>query len=299
MAKVNGTSVTTPVRFPLGRDSIAWRVNTEPVIIFGGGRALLLQVSHPSIAAGVEDHSSYKRDPWGRLFGTMHIVGKIMFGTPEESLRYQDTLMEFHKSIVGVGDDGTPYRALDPELLLWVWATLLDTAVDLYQRCVEPLTDAEIERYYQESKGLAVAVGVPAEMCPADWDALQSYFANVVKNDLRVTDGARAVATAVLAPPFPLGLDALVALPQKMVTTGLLPASLRAEYGLSWSRREQRRLDAFFRSLRVASKVTYAPIRRLPADLTVRMKKPLRLPVLQWAGGRIISRRLQRSGFTV
>lgn len=297
MATRTRTVPSAPIELPLGRESMAWRVNSEPTVIFGGARALLLQVAHPSIAAGVEQHSSYRRDPWGRLFGTLHIVGKMTFGTPEESRRHQDLLKKFHEGVVGVADDGTEYRALDPALLLWVWATLLDTAVDLYQRCVGPLTDGEVEQYYRESKALAVGVGVPIEDCPTDWTALQEYFAAVVHDELHVGDSARAVATAVLAPPLPFGIAGVVSIPQTIVTAGLLPPSVREQYGLTWSRHDRRRFDAFFASLRLASRITYPPARRLPASITLRLNQPLRLPALQWAGGRIVTRRLQRAGF--
>lgn len=263
------------------------------------GRALLMQVAHPSIAAGVEQHSSYKHDPWGRLFGTLHIVGKMTFGSPEESRRQQDLLERFHQGVKGETVDGTPYRALDPELLLWVWATLLDTAVDLYQRCVGPLSPTDRERYLHESKALAVGVGVPPAMLPSDWAAFEAYVGDVIADDLRVVDSARAVATAVLAPPLPFGIDGLVAVPQTIVTAGLLPPSLREQYGLAWSRADQRRFDAFFASARVASRLTVAPARRLPAEFTLRLRRPLRLPVLQWLGGRTTSARLRRAGFAV
>lgn len=297
MATVTQRSAPARVELPLGRDSMAWRINSEPTVILGGARALLLQVAHPAIAAGVEQHSSYKRDPWGRLFGTLHVVGKMTFGSPEESRRHQDLLMKFHEGVVGIRDDGTKYRALDPSLLLWVWATLLDTAVEMYRLCVGALSDAEIAQYYEESKALAVGVGVPYEQCPATWADLQRYFAEVVASELHVVDSAHAVATAVLAPPFPFGIAGVAALPQTLVTAGLLPERIREQYGLSWSARDQRLFDALFSRIRLASRFTYPPARRLPASLALRLRRPLRLPALQWAGGRIITHRLQRAGF--
>lgn len=294
------SAVSEPLsELPLSRQSVAWRVNTEPTVIFGGGRALLLQVAHPSIASGVEQHSAYKHDPWGRLFGTVHVVMKMMFGSPEESRRHQDLLDEFHQGVTGVRADGTTYRALDPELLLWVWATLVDTAVDLYQRCVGPLSAADRDHYYQESKALAYAVGVPVGGCPEDWTAFEAYFTKVIAEDLRVIEPARAVALAVLAPPFPFGLDGIVALPQTLVTTGLLPPAVREQYNLEWSKGDQQRFDAFFASMRLATRLTVSPARRLPAEFAVRLRKPLRLPVLQWLGGRVTSARLSRAGFAV
>lgn len=297
MATSTKRVIPPDVPLPLGKDSLAWRINSEPTILFGGARALLLQVAHPSIAAGVEDHSSYRRDPWGRLFGTLHIVGKIMFGTPEESRRNIEMLEQFHRHITGTRDDGSTYRALDPDLILWVWATLIDTAVQVYERTVGPLSAAEREQYLHESKGLAYAVGVPVGGCPTDWAAFEAYYQHTMANELRVTEGARAVSVAVLAPPFPFGLAGVVAIPQRLVTAGLLPPSVRNDYGLSWSRRDQRLLDTFFHSVRLGSRLAVAPVRRAPAEFALRLDKPLRLPALQWLGGRIITTRLRRAGF--
>lgn len=285
------------VALPLDRESLAWQIDSEPVLLAGGVRALLLQVAHPSIAAGVEDHSAYKRDPWGRLFGTMHIVSKMMFGTPEESRHNVETLEIFHQSIVGTREDGSEYMALDPELLLWVWATLVDTAVHVYELAVGPLSLAEREEYMLESRGLAQGVGVPLEMCPTNWSQFVDYFNAVVENDLQVSKGARAVAFGVLAPPLPLGVGHVAALPLRVVTAGLLPPSLREQYGLGWSDFDETRFNVFFGFARALSTVTPAALRRMPMKLNLRLAKPVRLPVLQHIGGRVISRRMRRAGF--
>lgn len=296
-AKQDRKIIFEEVALPLERDSMAWRIDSEPILLAGGVRALLLQVAHPSIAAGVEDHSAYKRDPWGRLFGTMHIVSKMMFGTPEESRRNIETLEVFHQSIVGTRDDGADYRALDPQLLLWVWATLIDTAVHVYELAVGPLSPTERERYMLESRGLAQGVGVPIEMCPTTWSEFVDYFNGVVATDLQVTKGAEAVAYGVLAPPLPLGLGHVASLPLRVVTAGLLPPSLREQYGLGWSNLDEYRFNAFFAAARVLSTLTPATVRRMPMKLNLRLEKPLRLPVLQNIGGRVISRRMRSAGF--
>lgn len=296
-AKQGTKIVFEDVALPLDRDSLAWRIDSEPILLAGGVRALLLQVAHPSIAAGVEDHSAYKRDPWGRLFGTVHIVSKMMFGTPEESRRNVETLEVFHQSIVGTREDGVEYRALDPELLLWVWATLVDTAVHVYELAVGPLSFEEREGYMLESRGLAQGVGVPMEMCPTNWSDFVDYFNGVVENDLVVTKGARAVALGVLSPPLPLGAGHVAALPLRVVTAGLLPPSVREQYGLGWSDFDETRFNAFFAFAKVLSTLTPASLRRMPMKINLRLAKPVRLPVLQYIGGRMISRRMRRAGF--
>src|SRR6266513_343490 len=128
-----------------GPGSLTWRINGEAVLLLGGGRALILQVAHPKVAAGVAEFSDYREDPWRRLYRTLDVTLKIAFGAPEG-------LRRAHHRVVGTDDRGEPYRALDPDLLLWVHATLIDTALTMYERYVGPLTPRERELHYAEMK---------------------------------------------------------------------------------------------------------------------------------------------------
>src|SRR5437016_11697134 len=101
-----------------GPGSLTWRVNREGALLLGGGRALLLQVAHPLVAAGVAQHSNYREDPWGRLYRTLDTVTTIVFGTNEESEEAADRLRRVHSRVTGKADDGRPYEANDPDLLM-------------------------------------------------------------------------------------------------------------------------------------------------------------------------------------
>ena len=68
-----------------GPDSLTWRVNREGALLLGGGRALLLQVAHPLVAAGVSQHSNYREDPFGRLYRTLDTVTTIVFGSASDA----------------------------------------------------------------------------------------------------------------------------------------------------------------------------------------------------------------------
>src|SRR5437763_6926244 len=135
-----------------GPGSLTWRVNREGVLLLGGGRALVLQVAHPLVAAGVAQHSNYREDPWGRLYRTLDIVTTIVFGTSEESEEAAARLHRVHSRVTGVADDGTAYEANDPDLLMWVHAPLVDTSLLVYTTYVGTLTQAEREAYYQAQK---------------------------------------------------------------------------------------------------------------------------------------------------
>lgn len=295
MATASSTRV--PDQLPLSRTSVSWRVNAEPAVIAGGGRALLMQVAHPGVGAGVEQHSTYASDPWGRLFRTLDVMTKLAFGTPEQSARQQRMLDKMHRRVRGLTDDGTPYSAHDTDLQLWVWATLVDTALLMYEQVQPRLRPSEREVFYAESKLVAYGCGVPRGACPDAWDDFRAYVDGVVERDLRVTDSARAVATAALVPPLPGALADLAAVPNQLVTIGMLPVSLREQFGFAWNPDLQRRLDRWLRSARTAAAVLPGPARRLPSQITVRQKRPLRVPWLQRQGAEITGRRLAAAGF--
>jgi uncharacterized protein (DUF2236 family) len=246
-----------------GPGTITWRVNGEAVLLAGGGRALLLQVAHPSVAAAVEQHSSYETDPWGRLLRTLDVVTRITFGDAATSARAAAQLRAAHRRVRGVRADGAAYDAGDPDLLLWVWATLLDSAVLVYTRCVRPLSLDDLERYYAEQTRFAAACGVPQGHWPAGYAAFRAYFDAVVDRDLQVTDEATRVGRAVTAPAVPLPVRPAFEL-LNLLTAGLLPERVREQYGLAWGPHRERLLAASTGSIRRLLPLLPGLLRRLP-----------------------------------
>ena len=114
--------------------------------------------------------------------------------------------------------------------------------------------------------------------------------------DLRVTDSARAVAVATKALPLPFRLGDLTATPIQVVTAGLLPPTLREQYGFSWDAAKERRLRRVFAATR-ATGILPTPVRHLGARVGVARKRPLRVPWLQRQGADITARRLEQAGF--
>lgn len=281
-----------PDRLPLGRRSVSWKVLAEPVAFLGGGRALLLQVAHPKVGAGVEQHSTYATDPWARLARTVDVMAKLAFGTPEASARQSRLLERMHRRVVGTTDEGEAYSALDPDLLVWVWATLVDTGLVLYERVFPPLTDAEREQYYQESTLVAAACGVPEGARPATWDGLQALMARQVDEVLRATPAARAVAHATMVPPLPWPVGVLASGPLRLITAGTFPAALRAGFGFGWDARRQRRLDRLFLVARLGVRALPAGVRQAGFAYAVRSEGPIRVPWLQRRGAAITARRM-------
>ena len=246
-----------------GPGSLTWRVNGEAALLLGGGRALILQVAHPQVAAGVAEFSDYRHDPWGRLYRTLHVTLKIVFGDPQASRAASQELRRAHHRVTGHDDRGQPYRALDPELLLWVHATLIDTSLTIYERYVAPLTPRERSLYYEEMKTLGEAYAIPRSAMPDDFSAFRRYWGSMLAGELRVTETTRDVADAVLRPGLPrVAWPAIEAI--RLVTVGTLPQPLREELGLDWGAGRERLLAASQLAIRRLIPALPALVRRFP-----------------------------------
>jgi uncharacterized protein (DUF2236 family) len=249
-----------------GPGSISWRVNREAALLLGGARALLMQVAHPRVAAGVADHSDFERDPLRRLNRTLALSLALTFGTPAEVRRAADRINQTHRRVTGPG-----YRALDPDLLLWVHATLIDSALLTYRTFVGPLDRAEAERYYREAKPIGVLLGVPPRRYPGTLAAFDGYLEEMLAGPVRPDATGLRLARLVLRPPLrrvPAGVFA----PLDVITAGLLPEGLRQDYGLRWGRASR----ALFRT----SSVTVPRLLRvMPGRL--RVVPPARLAELR------------------
>jgi uncharacterized protein (DUF2236 family) len=223
-----------------GPGSEVWRVGRERVLLAGGAAALLLQLAHPLVAAAVADHSSFRQDPFERLRATLDAVLAISFGDREQAHRSAAAVSATHRRVRGVLADpvgrypaGTPYRASDPGLALWVHATLVFAALESYSSLVEPLGPRRRERYYQEAKRFAGLFGVPDAMLPVRYVDFQEYWRSMVAGpDLSAGPAARDLAAAVLKPPVTAMLRPALA-PLRAFTAGLLPERIRREFGLA------------------------------------------------------------------
>jgi uncharacterized protein (DUF2236 family) len=246
-----------------GPGSMTWRVNGEAVLLLGGGRALILQVAHPKVAAGVGEFSSYRKDPWRRLYRTLDTTLTIVFGGPDQSRAASERLWKVHQRVTGIDDRGEPYRALDRELLLWVHATLIDTSLTIYERYVAPLTARERDDYFEEMKLLGERYSIPREAMPADYAGFRRYYSDMLAGGLRVTDTARDVAEAVLRPDLPRVAWPAVEL-LRLVTVGTLPPCLREDMGLEWGSARERLLAGSQAAIRRLMPLLPAMLHRFP-----------------------------------
>ena len=251
--------------------SLAWRIGRESALLLGGGRALILQVAHPGVAAGVAQHSNYREASWRRLYRTVAVTSSIAFGDEAASREAAERLRRVHTRVQGRDDRGDPYRALDPELLLWVHATLLDTSLLIYDRYVRRLTEPERALYYEQMRPVARAYGITAQAQPPDWPAFRDYFERMLAEGLRVTDTTREVSASLLDPALPLPMrpamwPAIEAI--RLVTVGTLPGSLRDELALDWGPRRQRLLGVSQATIRRLLPLLPGLLRQFPAART-------------------------------
>jgi uncharacterized protein (DUF2236 family) len=240
-------------------ESVIRRVGNSPLVpLLGGGPAVLLQVAHPLVAAGVVYHSDYKNDLWQRLLRTLRALYLIVYGSKEEAERAGEAVQAVHAHVHGATRErlgpfpaGTPYSASDPDLMLWVHATLVEASLTAHRRFVGRLTPDEEETYYREMALVARLFGLPSTTIPACLADFRDYLdALLAGPEICVTAPAREVATVILEAPLPAPLRVLVPA-HRLATAALLPEGLREEYGLRWSRAHALPLALAARSVRV------------------------------------------------
>jgi len=270
-----------PASLPLDKDSVSWKVLREPMVLASGGRALLMQVAQPLVAAAVAEHSSYERDPWRRLAKTLAVMHKIVFGSPAESARQTRSLARTHAKIRGLAPDGSPYSASDPELLTWVWATLVDTSLVAFEASRGRLEEADRALYYHEQKLVARACGVPASSCPPTMCEFDAYLRRSIAEDLRLTSQGRAIADAVLRPPLREPFGMLTSGPFQLLTVGLMPEPLRDAYELSWSPAHEDLFQMWMLGARSTNAVVPRQVREMAMWLLWSLERDLR--GLLWA----------------
>ena len=257
-------------------DSAVWRIGAESILMAGGGRALLAQAAHPLVAAGIVRHSRFRDEPWARLGRTMGGLYTIVFGTRDEADAVGRRVRDVHRSVRGTTDSGR-YSALDADLMLWVHATLVETAITMYRTFVGPLARDEEAAFYEDMKVVARIFGVPARVLPHTIDDFWEYWKRMLEGEeLAVGADARAVAETVLDPPLrgPLRVLAPFA---RLVTTASLAPELRERYGIAVDTRAGARLARSAAAVRRGVLPIVPPRLRLLATNNRRRGVPFRV----------------------
>lgn len=242
----------------------------ESFIFLGAGAAVLLQLAVPGVGRGVADHSEVLSEPLSRLRTTMSYIYAIALGTPEEK---RAIVKMVNKAHIPVRSES--YSAFDPELQLWVAATLYKGGIDLFERFHGPLDPASAERIYRESMEYGNALQVKPEMWPRDLAGFEEYWDRQIDGlevDFQVLAFVKRLLSGGQAPWFiRLGMPL-----NNFVTAGLLPPRAREAFQLTWGPRHQRAFDRLFRVLPVVYRLVPRPLRTLPSRLYLRdMRKRL------------------------
>jgi uncharacterized protein (DUF2236 family) len=215
-----------------GPASVAWRLHSDPVMLVGGMRALLVQALEPRAMAAVDQFGKFREDPWGRLERTTQFVLATTFGDVAAAEAAAARVRAVHARIRGVDPyTGRAFSADDPELLLWIHAVEVDSFLTAYRSYAGCLSRSDADRYVAEMARVAELVGLPPAMAPRSTRQLHDYLASV--EGLAVTPAARDGLRTILAPPMPLCARPLWVVPAT-AAVAILPGYARAMYRIPW-----------------------------------------------------------------
>jgi uncharacterized protein (DUF2236 family) len=272
-----------------GPGSVTWRVGREPLLLLGGGRALLMQVAHPLVAQAVVDHSDYATDPFGRLARTVRWLVAVTFGTNAEARESTAEVIAVHRHVRGrlaaanatpALAAATPYSAEDAELGRWVHATIVQSMLVTCDALVAPLARDDRDAMVREWDAVAGLLGVPTALLWRDAAELDAYVDSVGAGLSAAVPASRTAAQVVLHPPLPSPALRPAFASVGFLSVGLLPAGLRSAFAVPWTHRQARVHAATCAALRAVQ-------RRLPRALRV---SPLYDAALSRAAGRGLPR---------
>lgn len=255
-----------------GPESMMWRVNRESLAFLGGGRAALLQLAHPYVAHAVDQHSHTKTDPLGRFVRTFDNVFQMVFGDLDAALASARRVHTYHGTVTGRIDEdvgpypkGHAYAANTLPALIWVEATLIHTAVQVFELVMRPLSLWEKDAYYEDWKTFGLFFGIPKDAVPRDWHAFERYMDAMFAegSELAVGRPAREVARYLLRAPTAALAPAMAW--YRAMTAALLPERIREEYGLRAGLAERATFRASIEALRRAYPRLPSAVRFLPA----------------------------------
>ena len=252
-----------------GPGSITRRKVGDLRLTAGSGYALLLQVAHPTVGAGVAEHSNFREDPFGRLIRTLDYVNGTVYGGPELAGGIGRAVRVMHRGIKGTKPNGERYSALEPEAYAWVHATLASAIVDGHAQFGTPFTPAEEIEFWGEWRKVGRLIGVRYRDIPEEWGDFRPYFDEVVRTTLEHTITVDMVLESLMAPKRPhraiphsvwRALRIPAAHYSRLGTVGLLSPEVRELLDISWSRNQQRAFDVVGRLSRASAPLLIGPL---------------------------------------
>jgi len=271
-----------PAHPVLSPQSVAWQLSSDPRGLVLAGRALLLQVAHPTVAAGVREHSRYRNDPWARLERTLDSLYTYLYSADAEAEATR--LRELHRRIRGVTPDGRRYHALEPEAYAWVHATIVETIVTAQAWCSRALRGERLDRYYAEMREVGRLLGVREHDLPESWEGFLDWYDGMIHARLENSDVVQEVVATLVRPARPPGLpvpERVWGVAQRPLghlfrlgTVGLLPPVLRERLGLRWSAADDLEMRSLGAALRATDPLVPRRLRVLgPAYLAAQRRR--------------------------
>lgn len=261
-----------------GPGSVSWDVNREGIVMLGGGCAALMQLAHPYVAHAIEQHSHTKSDPIGRFNRTFGHVFAMVFGDLDHAIDSARRVHALHTTIrgaikedVGRFSRGDRYHANDEQALLWVHATLVDTALRVYEVVVRPLSGLEREAYYDESKLFAYLFGIGDDVLPPTFEAFDRWYADTIASDTIAVGGPALETRRFLFRP-PTRAHAPLAAWYETFTAGLLPPKLRDGFGFSWTALDRQVFRRSIPLLKATHRAMPKRLRYFPAYVEARRR---------------------------
>ena len=253
---------------------VTWTIAGERLALLAWPRAILLQLAHPLVAAGIAQHSGFRAStlaPLVRLQATVGAMRQLVFGSDDEASAVIARIRAVHDRVhgalpegAGTHAGGARYSAHDPALLLWVHATLLDSHVRILEPLLRPFTPDERDRYCREAGSFAVLLGAAIADVPTTWLQLKDYIAaEMASGRVAVGADARALSGDILRSALGRTVWPLQRAGE-LVTVGSLPPAIRSGYGFDWTDARERRRQRVLAGLRAVRAATPDRLARWP-----------------------------------
>jgi uncharacterized protein (DUF2236 family) len=251
--------------------SPVWDAFCDIRMLATAGYALVLQVAHPTVGAGVHEHSGFVEDPWGRLLRTLDYVHGTVYGGPELAGTTGARIRGLHRPIRGVRADGARYSAMEPDAFAWVHATLALAVVEGRRAFAAPMTPAERAAFYAQWRDVGRLIGVRERDLPGDWPGFETYTMETMSSTLRWTPAVPQVWATLGAAPAPdvpglrpglwRALRGPLALPLQLATAGLLPPALRERLSLPFDPARAAAFRTLCLGMKAAGPLRFGPLR--------------------------------------
>jgi len=245
----------------LDANSVSWRYTGDWRLGLVLARALLLQVCHPTIGAGVAEHSIFREDPWGRLRASLYPVLETVYAA--DGAKVGARVRESHRAIRGTDASGGRYSAWEPEAYWFVLASGMESAAVMAARYFpRPMTRHERERLLAETREVGARMGLRERDMQRTLGEFEDWYETILRERLVDHPMAHAVLEEIAATPPPpwlplpgplrLSFSLPVGHVMTLATVGTLPGVVRERLGLGWSTREELQLRALAAAVRSA-----------------------------------------------